>query len=326
MKLSEADFRPRQRARRVPSTTRRKIPVVRILILIVAAALVYKRFDSIWPGAHLKKSHSKQTSGTGLKGFDADGLPVWVFSKDSTQAVLNCEKSSEAECCEALDDLHSGFCGDARALVQKARWLHKLDQSVAKRFEARIQPSGSGSTLATLISVAGHSKTDNFQFTRTIDLSNADGSSIGPWCESSGDCLVPSALRTPLVQGKMVPITQSEDATSNGTATWTSHIPEVFPVLSGTVSGIDSLGPGRYRVTLYHGKELYSSYEPLRRVAMDLKTGVVVSSHRPIGEATTDTLATADSKHTIQFQIVQAGMPLDAGDLYPVEKRKPNVP
>ena len=307
MKMSDADYRPKQRSRHVPSAPRRRIPYIRILILLVAAALVYKRFDSLWPGFHLGTRSA--SSSTRVK---SGGKPVWIFSSDSTRAFLNCKKSSQAECCEALEGLHAGFCGEARAAVKKAAWLGQLNEPVLIRFEARNQTSGNLKTME-LAEFEGRDRSGYFQYKR--------GRENQTWCDSTGTCLIPISPRLPLVQGKLAEASREQTGSQ-----WTSPLPEVFPVLPGRIVGVDSLGQDRYRVTLYHGKELYTTYEPLQHLALGLKKGLEISSHKLLGAAAADSLALSSARYSLQFRVEQSGMPLDAIEFLAVEERKSNGP
>ena len=308
MKLPEADFRPKRRAGHVPSGSHRKIPIIRILLILVAAVAVYQKFDAFFPKLHawLKPAHPSQ----GVKAeFTPSGNSRWSFSRDSTHATLNCSHLDEADYCRYLEQQRQGLCGQVRALLEKARWFGALKAPVLSRIEVRLSKTES-SESGILAGLQGHDVAGKFRYER------ANGDPAFPWCDSTRGCLSPPSPRFPLTQGKI------EDARSGDTISLlSSRTSSVFPVLSGMVIGLDSLSPENHRVLLYHGRELYTLYEGLRRVAPDLKSGTRVEPLESIGTigaiAQADSLALPDTStypYQMGFRVEQAGMILDPAE------------
>lgn len=93
------------------------------------------------------------------------------------------------------------------------------------------------------------------------------------------------------------------------TAAWIAAVPEVHPSLPGRVTGIDSVAGGA-RVRVYHGRELYTSYEPLR-LASGLKPGAAVTAGSVLGAA-----PGGPKGYTVLMRIRRAGLHPDPFDFF----------
>jgi len=261
---------------------------------------------------------------------------TWVYSPDSSQAVLNLNTQNttgEKDGCAELEHLHAGLCGQERAALKKAGWLRVLNKPVLSRIEVSLPPAGSApETPALLIVLQGHDSTADFRYRR---VGGVAGDMLSPWCDDSRGCLTSPAPHLPLAQGRLMD-SSSEELVSR----WHSSLSKVFPVLPGIVVGMDSMGPRNYQVTLYHGNELYSTYASLGDLDAGLKSGALVDPSRSIGEA-----ALADSmalpqivknpskkdlkkksknpsapvyafEYGLAFSVEQAGMPVDPVEFF----------
>ncbi len=302
MKPPESDFRPKRRAGHVPSSRRRKIPLLRIVLLVVAAALVYRHFDHFWPRLRAWVKPSATQNARLSRHGDSTG--VWIFSADSSQAFLNLGAGREKDDCADLERLRAGLCAQEHAALRKAAWFGTLRKPLVSRLEVSLPRGETPAEIpARLIAMEGRDSTGNFHYRRVTG-----GEAASPWCEAVRGCLTPLSPRIPLLEGKLL-----DSASEAGVARWHSPSSEVFPALPGIVVSADSLGPRSYRVTLYHGNELYTRYETLRGLTDGLKTGTQVDPLRPIGlAAATDSAASGRSSgYDLEFRVTQAGMPLD---------------
>jgi hypothetical protein len=278
VKLPEADFRPKRRAGYVPSSRRRKIPLLRVVLIVVAAALVYRHFDHFWPGLKGWIHPSSQTKGAhGLKHVD---LSPYIYSADSSQIFLTLGQgpTREKDACAELEHLHEGLCAQERAALKKAGWMHALNKPILSKMEVSLphafgdeSPTGASTLLVVL---EGWDSSGSFHYTRK------GGDTLSPWCDVARGCLTSPIPHLPMIQGKLM-----DSASEELVARWHSSSAKVFPVLPGIVSHTDSLGPQSYQITLYHGNELYTSYGSLQSLAPGLKPGVQVDLSRSLGEA-----------------------------------------
>jgi hypothetical protein len=290
VKPPDADFRPRRRAGYVPSPPRRKIPLIRILLILVAGTLVYRHFDTFWKSGR-SIAHAKDNA----VGFQA----TWLFNEDSSRAVLNCARAKEAEYCTTLDKLQPGLCGETFAAMRKGVQLRILNHPALSSVEARRVDNAEGEKLFMVTSLQGRDHESSFKYRRAMTPP------MSPWCDSARGCLVSRAPSLPLAKGK---------ATSKEAEVWTSANPKVSPVLPGWIAEMDSSDATHHRVVLYHGNELYTSYEGLQNLTAKLQIGKHVDPDNPIGEAHGDSTAPDSSRYSLTFRVEQAGMPIDPGD------------
>jgi len=317
VKLPEADFRPKRRAGYVPAGPRRKIPILRILLILIAGVFAYLKFDvlSPWLRAWFKSSHASHVV---LEKSAASKYADWSFSPDSTLATLNCRQFKESEYCTSLEQLQQGLCRQVRATLAKARWFGALKNPALSQVDVHLVKTESDESHF-LTGLQGQDSAGKFHYERTYVY----GEPTHPFCDSTRGCLVPPAPRFPLEHGKLTA------AKPDDTISWmSSKTASVFPVLRGKVVSVDSISPQNSRVLLYHGEELYTLYEGLRHIDGNLKPGTFVEPRQSIGSiALGDSLALSDtSKYPFQmrFRVEQAGMILDAAEFLAAAEGKSN--
>ena len=88
---------------------------------------------------------------------------------------------------------------------------------------------------------------------------------------------------------------------------------------------MDSLESGNHRVVLYHGRELYTTYEGLKNLAKGLTRGSPVNPAVSIGEADEldSSSRTESSRYVLMFRVEQAGMSLDPVEFFSARAAKP---
>ncbi len=317
MKLPEADFRPKRRAGYVPAGPRRKIPILRILLILTVGVVAYLKFEffSPWLRAWFKSSHTPHVV---LEKSAASKNTGWSFSPDSTVATLNCRQLKESEYCPSLEQLQQGLCRQVRATLAKARWFGALKDPALSRVEVHLVKTESGESRF-LTGLQGQDSTGKFHYERTY----AYGEPTHPFCDSTRGSLAPPAPRFPLEHGKLTGAKLDDTISS-----MSSKTPSVFPVLRGKVVSVDSISPENRRILLYHGEELYTLYEGLRHIDGNLKPGTFVEPRQSIGSiAVGDSLALSDTSkypYQMRFRVEQAGMILDAAEFLAAAEGKSN--
>jgi hypothetical protein len=212
----------------------------------------------------------------------AERIPRWSFAADSQTATLECSGFNATVCCRALENLRAGACGEARFVAEKNRWKQDLGEPVQLLgAEAFRPPSGDGESRIELTAVLGKDARGSFRFQRRAP--DGDGSPRD-WCDSGRGCLTSETAQPALREGR------------------------VFPVFSGRVTAVDST-PAGYRVTVYHGRELYTHYAFLRRLKEGIRAGAVARQSMPLGEAARDSLGDSSA---VRFE--RAGMTVDPAE------------
>jgi hypothetical protein len=306
--MSHADFRPKRRSGVVPSgRPRRKIPLLRILLLLLLAFFVYLKFDSLWTGIRALNPVAlwDRAFGGDRVAPDARAHPVW--SADSSRFSLECPGGLRG-CCDTAPRSGAGVCREAAALLAKARARGLLPPASSATPESPLR----------LHARAGVSRAAQGFFELTALQGRASGktggafalrkNSAGIWCDARHLCLSRSAPRSPLALGRLL-----RGPDSLGAARWVSASSAVHPVLSGRIAAIDSV-PGGARVRLYHGGELYTSYEPLRFVPAGLRPGAMVTPGSVLGEA--PWLAAG---YTVYLRVRRAGLNLDPAEFFSIQ-------
>lgn len=109
MKLSQADFRPKQRSRFVKAKRQQKIPLLRILALLLLGGLLYFQLDYDAMREALTRWTRKiplRSEGTAEPiSAKADLSAYW--SLDSTHLHLACTANGIGACFQYLDSLHA---------------------------------------------------------------------------------------------------------------------------------------------------------------------------------------------------------------------------
>ncbi len=266
---------------------RRNIPVLRVFLLVGCGAFVYARFDSIWSRLRpARRAASAPMHDASYSG--PESLPL-RFNADSTEVSVDCRGVGERACCGSLARLSPSLRGETEAVLAKARWRHALEGRILLT-GIRLRILSEGPEKARILALEGRDGKGAFRYARALE---AEGPGAGIWCDSRRGCLARPAPRPALRN---------------------AFYPEVFPVLPGRVTRVDSVGPGLFRVAVYHGRELYTVYDPLVRVAAGLKAGSPADPLRPLGDAVADSVG-----NPLHFQAVQAGMPLDPEDFFAAE-------
>jgi murein DD-endopeptidase MepM/ murein hydrolase activator NlpD len=315
VKPTHADFRPGKRPRFVPSgKPRRKIPLIRIALLISFGLLVYTRFDDYWPRLRQVATSASPFAATASQASTAASArfgalePVWA--RDSSRATLACAAGLEPDCCDALESLNAGLCGEAEALFAKARWKQRLSAARAPAgksallFEARAIVSDLGDWGLELSGVRGHDLSGVYVFRRTA------GTAL--WCDTRRGCLRDPLPRAPLAQGRL-----QEDRADAGLGSakshWVSFARQVLAVLPGRVVSVDSVSGGA-RVRVYHGREIYAEYGPLRPAA-GVRAGVSVKAGSHLGDALAGLEGSA-----LTVRVRQAGQWRDPAEFWGIEE------
>jgi hypothetical protein len=308
--MTHADFRPKKRSGVVPSgKPRRKIPVLRILLLIAIAFFVYLKFDSIWSGVRALNPVALWDRTFGGAQPVADNLPRPAWSSDSSEFSLDCPRGLPG-CCEtapASAKGGNGICRQAGALLTKARArgaLGGLPADAPLRLYAKAGVTRSGHGFFHLSALQGRvprGKTAGaaFAFRRN---------SAGVWCDTRHVCLSEPAPRPPLSLGRLLRSEASPDA-----ARWVSASAAVHPALAGRITTVDSVNGGA-RVRIYHGGELYTTYEPLRLQDTAVRAGAAVTPRSVLGES--PWLAAG---YTVLVRARRAGLNLDPADFFSVQ-------
>ncbi len=305
MKPTHADFRPGKRPRFVPSgKPRRKLPLIRIALLIGVGLLVYARFDDYWP--HLRKAATAVApwSGKTAPAPAHSGALEPVWARDSSRVTLACAAGLENDCCAALESLDQGLCGETQALLAKARWKQRISHSHAPAgkeallLEARAIVSDLGDWGLELSGLRGNDDAGVYLFRRAAGIST--------WCDAARGCLRDPLPRTPLAQGHLQE--DAEEARHGGmNGHWVSGVRQVLAVLPGHVVSVDST-PSGVTVTVYHGREIYAEYGPLEP-AHGVRSGAPVKAGSHLGDVLASAAGTEGNVLTVR--IVQAGQSRD---------------
>jgi hypothetical protein len=283
--MFHSDFRPGKRPRFVPSgSPRRRIPLIRIALLLAFGLFVYSGFDEYWPRLREAVNPAALWRDTFAQPASppAGSLTV-VWSNDSSRVTLECPLGLTGACCEALHAADQNLCSEATALLTKARWKRAIASPVREeaplQLEARAVVSDLGDWSFELSGLRGRDPAGNFLFRRTT------GS--GAWCDPGRGCLGSPVPRIPLAEGRLL------GRTAGGAALWIAVGPHVRAVLPGRIVAVDPVPsvsgevtgvPGAARVRVYHGSELYTSYEPVRTAA-NVKPGALVKAGSHLGGA-----------------------------------------
>ena len=297
--MTNADFRPKKRSGVVPSgKPRRKIPVLRILLLIAVATFAYLKFDSVWSGVRALNPVALWDKTFGGPRPVADNLTRPAWSPDSSEFTLECPTGLRG-CCETAPASATGICRQAGALLNKARVRQTLGAVAVDaplRLHARAGVSRTGHGVFNLSALQG----------RTGSGKSSGGSfalrknSAGVWCDTRQVCLSAPGPKAPLALGRL-----------GSAGRWVSASSAVHPVLPGRITGIDSV-PGGTRVRIYHGGELYTTYEPL--TGASLKPGAQVTPRTVLGDA--PWLAAG---YTVILRARRGGLNLDPSDFFAVQ-------
>ena len=305
--MTHSDFRPKKRSGVVPSgKPRRKIPLLRILLLIVVAFFVYLKFDSIWSGVrHVANPTALWERAFGHPLPAVDNVPRPAWSPDSTEFTLDCPRGLRG-CCDgaSFSPNASAICRQAGALLAKAQSRQVLGAVAPEsplRLYARAGVSRTGHTVFDLTALQGRSAQGQSSGGTFAFRQNA----AGVWCDSRHVCLTDPVPQAPLTAGRLL---RSADESSEA-GRWVSASSVVHPVLPGRITGVDSV-PGGVRVRIYHGGELYTTYEPLHlpagTAAAALKPGMAVTRATVLGDA--PWLAAG---YTVTLRARRAGLSLD---------------
>ncbi len=303
MSLTRADYRPARRPRRVPTgTPRRKVPLIRVALLITLGVFIAARFDDYWP--KLREWFSPAAVKERMFGkpdafAEGEGAVKLAWSEDSLRITAECSEGITAPCCAALSAANATLCGAARAGLAKARWRGKLGEPTGgMRIDARAHESEDrpGDLRSwSVASIRGRDARGEFNFRRA-----APGRE---WCDAGRGCLDAPSPRAPLQDGRLLP------ASGDGLfAQWTSNStsPRVLSVLPGRIVAIDTLEASVARIRIWHGMELYTSYEPV--IPADAaRPGARVRAGSHLGD-----LARSQGARALIFTARQAGVPVDA--------------
>jgi hypothetical protein len=304
VKPSHGDYKPSGRRRHVPSgRPRRRIPLIRVALLLALAAFLYTRFDAYGPRLRQALSPLSLRLGMGDRsradGRDARRVAA-KWSPDSSLLALDCPRGLAGACCDTLDRASPGLCGEATALRARAAWSRLLGKPATPeylRLQARVAPDAPTRRLA-LSGLSGRDARGGFLLRRR----DADGA----WCDASRGCLEsrPDPV-DPLSGAKL------EAVDGDGAATWVSASPWVRAALPGRVAAVDSAGGG-VLVRVYHGYELYTVYGPLQ-AAPGVRPGAIVTAGSHLGDA-----PARGALHALAVRVRQAGRVLDAAAFWGV--------
>jgi hypothetical protein len=273
--------------------------------LIGVAIFVYAKFDDYWPS--LRVALNPATAWDRLLGREAAAAPAApsraAWSADSSRLTLDCPAGlgEGNACCEAASARPiRGLCRQAAVLLGRARWKGMLSagsEKAALRLEGRAAFSDEGFAVYELAGLRGRDGSGGFSFQQ---------GDAGTWCESRRGCLSTPSPRAPLSGGRLV------RGPGEKTAEWIAASSAVHPSLPGRVVGIDSVQGGA-RVRLYHGRELYTSYEPVRLAAgpSALKPGTPVTAGTVLGAA-----PGGPKGYTVYMRIRRAGLAPDPFDFF----------
>ncbi len=284
----------------------RKFPLIRILLLVGLGVFLYTRVDDLRPRLReVLDLPAKWREARAREDARPADAPASQWSADSSRFALECRQGLAGACCETLEAVSRGLCGEAGALLRRAGWkgviAHGAETSASSlRIEARREP---GDARLALSGLAGRDAGGAFRFRR----SGSEGD--GPWCEAARGCLRGSTASPapPLAQGRL----ELSGDIASGEAVWVSASPRVRAVLPGRVVSTDSAAAGTV-VRVYHGFELYVSYGPLR-VAPGVRSGAAVKTGSHLGDA-----LPRGTSHAVAIRVRKAGRDLDPAAFWAV--------
>jgi hypothetical protein len=306
VKISHTDFRPKKRSGVVPSgKPRRKIPLLRILLLIAAAFFIYTKFDVLAGGVRALNPAALWQRVFGSDAPVAANVQGPAWSSDSSEFSLDCPRGLQG-CCDPVPASGAGICREALALLTKARSRGALgaeEPGSPLRLHARAASSRTGQEVFHLAALQGRTRGSTYAYQRNT---------AGSWCDGRRGCLSVPSPRAPLSLGRLLRGSGAAPDSGDGLswARWVSASSPVHPVLPGRIVSLDSAGR---RLRVYHGGELYTTYQPLR-LAAGLRVGAPVTPGTVLGEA--PWLATG---YTIYVRAVRAGLNQDPGDFFSVQ-------
>lgn len=278
--------------------------MIRIALLVALALFVYGRFDVLWSWVRETANPVALSSAIWRAAFDGDAgnaMPVPVWSPDSSRMRLECPRGLTPGCCESLTGAAPGLCGEAGALLAKARWTGTLrgDVRAALGLEARAFVSDLGDWGYELDAARGRDEAGAYRLRKNA---------AGQWCDERRGCVRAPRPRAPLAGGRFF----APDGFAPGTALWTARERSVRAVLPGRVmdvTTIDSAAGGTV-VRVYHGRELYAFYGPLR-AAEGVRAGALVRAGSHLGDA-----PRRDGGYGLRIALRRAGRPLDPASFW----------
>jgi hypothetical protein len=310
VKLSQADFRPRKRLRHVPrGSPKRGFPLIRLALLLAAAVLIYTRFDDIWP--RVRDAMNPSSAWTAISGaFGPDEArengPAPEWSADSSRFFLDCPGRLDAACCAAAGAISPDLCGEAAALLARARWKRAAGElREGLRLEGRAVVNDLGIWDHELSGMRGRDESGAFHFRLAAG---------GRWCDAGRGCLGNPAPTLPLAGGR------SRPAGEPAATLWTGDSPRVRALLPGRVMAVEPLAAGGARVRVYHGREIYADYEPIRP-APGVQPGARVRAGSHLGDA-----PRTGSGHAFTLRLLQTGLPVDPAGFWGFGERETALP
>ncbi len=309
MRPTHGDYRPGARRRNVSRNvprggTRRKFPLIRIILALALGFFIYSRFDDYWPRVREALDFTPPWAGDRAQDEPPADATAQRWAADSSRLALECRQGLSGTCCEALEAASRGLCGETEALLARARWMGAVTEGgtgtpdAPLRVEAQRNADDGEGRLA-LSGLTGRDAKGVFRFRR----SGSGTAGAGAWCEASRGCLrgFGASPAAPLSQGRLE---ASASSATLGEAVWTSASPWVRAALPGHIVSVDSTAAGSI-VRVYHGFELYVAYGPLR-AAPGVRPGAVVKAGSHLGDA-----LPRGSTRALPVRVRKAGRDLD---------------
>ncbi len=298
MEFSHWDFRPKQRQRFVGKPGR-KVPFLRILLLLALGGTLYWQFDnlisitwitSIRESVSELRAPKPESSPSQKPGFQSN------WSNDSTLLDVNCPDARKSECVKFLDSLHSGLGNSFLALSEKAKRKIPVSApydsvSASIRFPGDVPGSKPDFPWPLSFTLRGANAREVFSLQRFESgpalpdlkalLTRYD------YCSVRHGCLRSREVGLPMPKAEIFQISGSPServsVRGNPVILRDAESPAVFPALPGKLVDIRAEEHGVFAVKLYHGRGLFTYYGGLSRLHLNVKMGSILASRDTLG-------------------------------------------
>ncbi len=298
MEFSKWDFRPRQRQRFVRKPGR-KIPFLRILLLLALGWALYWQFDNLISASWVSRFKVSLFSlfSPQLSASPSEVAPLRQdWSPDSTRLDLRCPEAEKARCVIYLDSLHPGLGTALHALHEKIRMKVYGEESISlssARFRWKSRFPGSVRDFPWPVSVTMQCK----QATEVFTLKGAESNNASAtleeflaqrdYCSPRHGCLRERKTAMPVrapkefkfqPAGSELLDRQGISLLIKGEAS-----PTVHSALPGKLVDIRAEENGGFAAKVYHGRSLFTYYGSLSRLHVDLKIGNALEPRDTLG-------------------------------------------
>lgn len=299
MKLSQVDFRPTKRSRHVP-IPKWRIPIIRIVFLFGFAGLVYFKFEKIWHFLAASKisllsaNHTLAYKKKQESSVPNQSLPNWLYSSDSSHALLDCKRVETKACEQAMETIKPGLSGETNTFLEKIRFRKPGHRQLSlSSIEMAFPKQSTGDYVPVLVVLQARDGKDLLKFSRKIGTPIWLDANRREWTEIHPQYPMP------------FPTGMSNSDSSTSALTWFGTSEKIFPILPGRVTQFDSSEKG-INLTIYHGRELYSYYEGMQSRGEDIRVGTRVHTDQTLGMGMPDSAG-----YHFRLRLRNAGMTFD---------------